>query len=190
MREKTNQILEASIKVFMDKGYKGASTKAIAEEASVAEVTIYRKFNNKHTLFEEAVRRQLMPSFTMESLDARMDTKTFFTVLFEDRIDFMIKNRKLMKLVIRESLSENLPENLQFVSIVHNALKRIIENHIDHHGYYVDPAMVTRTVVGILISYILFPPTPDFTALDENERRNTISTHVNSVQAILASSRE
>lgn len=190
MQDKTNQILEASIRVFMDKGYKGASTKAIAEEADVAEVTIYRKFNNKRTLFEATLRRHLMPSFTMERLDALMDTRTFFTVLFEDRIEVMSKHRKLMRLVIRESLSENLPEDLRFVSIVHNALNTLIEKHIKHHRYHVDPAIITRTVVGILISYILFPPVPDFNAMGERAREKTITAHVDTIHKLLETSRE
>lgn len=185
MQEKTDQILEAGIKVFKDKGYKGASTKAIAQEAQVGEVTIYRKFNTKHLLFEEAVRSELMLTFTMESLDAKMDTRAFFTVLFEDRFAAISQNRKLMKLVIRESLSKNLPEDLQYASVIHNALKRPIEKHLDHHAIHADPAMVTRTVAGILIAYILSPPTPDFNAMDVSERKHLVAAHVDSVEALL-----
>lgn len=185
MKDKTDQILDASIQVFMDKGYKGASTKTIADHAGVAEVTLYRKFKNKRALFEAAVRTHLEPSFTMERLDPAMDSATFFKTLFEDRIETMSKHRRLMQLVIRESLSGNLPDDLQFVSIVHHSLDALIREHVSMHGYAVESSFVTRSVVGILISYILFPSSPDFSMMEDGMKTHTIDTHVAFIQRSL-----
>ncbi|MFW5913767.1 MAG: hypothetical protein ACOCSM_01765, partial [Bacillota bacterium] len=59
----------------------------------------------------------------------------------------------------------------------------------ERNHYHVDPGLVTRTVVGILISYILFPSTPDFSMMDEREREKTISTHVDTVYQLLTTSK-
>jgi len=43
-------ILEAAIHVFERQGYRGATIKSIAEEAGVADGTIYNVFKNKEAL--------------------------------------------------------------------------------------------------------------------------------------------
>jgi AcrR family transcriptional regulator len=53
--ERRKQILAASIGVFARLGYHGATTRAIAREAGVAEALLYRYFTNKQALFREAV---------------------------------------------------------------------------------------------------------------------------------------
>jgi AcrR family transcriptional regulator len=44
------RILEAALRVFASEGYTGATTRKIAEEANVAEVTLFRKFKSKENL--------------------------------------------------------------------------------------------------------------------------------------------
>ncbi|HTZ40162.1 MAG TPA: TetR/AcrR family transcriptional regulator [Syntrophales bacterium] len=52
-----DRILEASLKLFSQKGFLGATTREIAREAGVAEVTLFRHFPSKKVLFEEVIRR-------------------------------------------------------------------------------------------------------------------------------------
>ena len=49
------RILEAALKVFASEGYTGATTRRIAEEANVAEVTLFRKFKSKENLLKEVL---------------------------------------------------------------------------------------------------------------------------------------
>jgi AcrR family transcriptional regulator len=49
------RILEAALKVFASEGYTGATTRKIAEEATVAEVTLFRKFTSKENLLKEVL---------------------------------------------------------------------------------------------------------------------------------------
>lgn len=52
-----DRILEAALKLFSRKGFLGATTREIAREANVAEVTLFRHFPTKEALFEEVIRR-------------------------------------------------------------------------------------------------------------------------------------
>lgn len=47
-------IFEATIQVLAKEGYDGATTRKIAEEADVNEVTLFRKFKNKENLVKQA----------------------------------------------------------------------------------------------------------------------------------------
>src|SRR5699024_2739202 len=56
MKESTeDRIIRAAIELVDEKGYKGATTRAIAERAEVNEVTLFRKFGNKHGVLEAAI---------------------------------------------------------------------------------------------------------------------------------------
>jgi len=49
------QLLDAAVEVFSQRGYSGATTREIAETAGVAEGSIYRHFADKSALFREAL---------------------------------------------------------------------------------------------------------------------------------------
>ncbi len=48
-------ILEAAVRVFAEVGSRGATTRRIAEEAGVNEVTLFRHFGSKETMLTEAL---------------------------------------------------------------------------------------------------------------------------------------
>lgn len=50
-----DKILEAALKLFSEKGYLGATTREIAREAGVAEITLFRHFPSKEKLLEEVI---------------------------------------------------------------------------------------------------------------------------------------
>ena len=51
-----DKILDAAVKVYGASGYRGATTRRIAEAAGVNEVTLFRTFGSKAALIDEAVR--------------------------------------------------------------------------------------------------------------------------------------
>ncbi|MCX8027648.1 MAG: TetR/AcrR family transcriptional regulator [Thermodesulfovibrionales bacterium] len=51
------KILKSSLRLFSQKGYIGATTREIARDACVAEVTLFRCFESKERLFEEVLNR-------------------------------------------------------------------------------------------------------------------------------------
>lgn len=52
-----DKILNASILLFSQKGYSAVTTKEIAKEAGVSEMTLFRHFESKHNLFEKAFEK-------------------------------------------------------------------------------------------------------------------------------------
>lgn len=51
-----DQILAAAVRVYAEYGFRGATTRRIAEAAGVNEVTIFRTFGSKSALIHEAMR--------------------------------------------------------------------------------------------------------------------------------------
>ena len=57
MRITDQNILDAALKVFSTEGYAGATTRKIAQEANVTEVTLFRKFQSKENLLKEVLNK-------------------------------------------------------------------------------------------------------------------------------------
>ena len=57
-----DRILEAAARVYAQYGFRGATTRLIAQEAGVNEVTLFRLFGSKAQLFDELLNKQLHES--------------------------------------------------------------------------------------------------------------------------------
>jgi AcrR family transcriptional regulator len=58
------RILDAARKLFLERGFAGASIDEIAEVARSAKPTIYARFRDKRALFTAVVRRDILSGFT------------------------------------------------------------------------------------------------------------------------------
>ena len=52
-----DQLLDAAARVYAEAGYRGATTRRIASEAGVNEITLFRQFGSKDALMREAIAR-------------------------------------------------------------------------------------------------------------------------------------
>jgi AcrR family transcriptional regulator len=52
----SKRLLEATLKLISEKGYIGSTTREIAQEAGVTELTLFRHFGSKERLFEELLK--------------------------------------------------------------------------------------------------------------------------------------
>lgn len=53
--ERREELLRAAARVYAQHGYRGSTTRRIADEAGVNEITIFRQFGTKDTLIHEAI---------------------------------------------------------------------------------------------------------------------------------------
>jgi AcrR family transcriptional regulator len=52
-----DQLLDAAARIYAEAGYRGATTRRIAEQAGVNEITLFRQFGSKDALIREAIVR-------------------------------------------------------------------------------------------------------------------------------------
>jgi len=91
-------ILDAALELISSKGYLGASTREIAQMAGVAEVTLFRYFASKESLFAEVLRSfssipvlpELMPHLESMSYEEALEALAFrFLGYFEANRDWI-----------------------------------------------------------------------------------------------------
>jgi AcrR family transcriptional regulator len=72
-----HRIIEAAARVYAQHGWRGATTRRIAEEAGVNEVTLFRQFGSKHALLDQMMqlcaRRDSSPSMPRTPKDPEND---------------------------------------------------------------------------------------------------------------------
>lgn len=119
---KMQDILEASLLLFAEKGYSNTSTKDIARSAQVAEGTIFKHFGSKENLLYASILPILSQS--LEDLipaDLKNDRDHLSSLSFSDflhqvlpsRINFAGNNLKIWKIFLTEYLyQENMRDNL------------------------------------------------------------------------------
>lgn len=100
-----DKIIKAAFELISTKGYQGATTREIARLAGVAEVTIFRHFTNKETLFAEVLQSfsaiptlsELVPKLKKMTYEEAVKTLTvrFITRLEELRDWIRILNTEV-----------------------------------------------------------------------------------------------
>ena len=91
------RILDAALKVFANEGYTGATTRRIAEEANVAEVTLFRKFQSKENLLREVLFKNRDAFSALDNLfqlDKNSDLETDLRILGKNVAKAMRNNKE------------------------------------------------------------------------------------------------
>lgn len=102
MQDNRARILEAAARVYAQHGYRGATTRRIAEEAGVNEITVFRHFGNKGTLLD-CVAHECGISESVPPLPARpADPEAELTAWIQAR---MAHNRGMRQLIL-QTMSE------------------------------------------------------------------------------------
>ena len=111
------RLLAATLKTISEKGYLGATTREIAREAQVTELTLFRHFGTKKKLFEELLRnhtflprlKELLPE--LEGLPYEDGLK-----LIASRFLLSLKERKSMVKIMYSEVTI-YPEKIRGVAV-------------------------------------------------------------------------
>jgi AcrR family transcriptional regulator len=96
------RLLDAAARVYAETGYRGATTRRIAQEAGVNEITLFRHFGSKTTLILEAVRQANLRSDSPAVPTTLGDPATELRSWVRDELTHLTRLRS----IIRTSLGE------------------------------------------------------------------------------------
>ncbi len=129
------QILQAAITVFAQSGYRGATTRAIAREAGVAEALLYRYFTNKQDLFRNAVEHTSARMVAaLQAIFERNEDQPLhaFRELLEFSRGMLLKNASMAKMVFIVSAELDDPDVRAIYLPWQSRALEIIENALAH----------------------------------------------------------
>ena len=103
-RDRREDILEASLHLFAEKGFHGTSMRDIARTADLTEGLIYHYFASKRDLFRAIIEEHsFLPLLrTLPDLAEQLDLRGLLIVLARGFFDVLKRNRELTRLLLQE----------------------------------------------------------------------------------------
>jgi AcrR family transcriptional regulator len=161
--KKTTQekVLDAAEKIFGAKGYHGSTTKEIAEEAGVAEGTIFRYFKTKKDLLVNILVPVIAKTAEMLLHDGKeKDLETMLNKIFIDRSRFVKRAFPILKIILLEGEVDNSIRQKMVQELMNIVVKRLelIFKHKIESGELrpIDPFIITRTMMSLLAGMCIF----------------------------------
>ena len=153
------RLLDATLKLISEKGYLGATTREIAQEAGVTELTLFRHFGTKEKLFEYLLKNHtFLPR--LKELLPELDGLSY-----EDSLR-LIATRFLLSLKERKSMVKIMYSE---VTIYPEKIRKLYNKFIEDltltlASYFtglqkrgllrsVSPEMAAQLFLGVLFSY-------------------------------------
>ncbi len=155
--DKHNKILQAAIKVFAQKGFFSARISDIADEAKVADGTIYLYFNNKYdiliSIFEEEIGKLILEIKNL--IEAEDDPRRMLELFARQHIE-LLRDRKDLAEVLQMELRQSNKFMKEYRNTKFNEYLDII-SRIIHKGQEmkifrsdVMPGVAKRALFGAL----------------------------------------
>jgi len=164
------KILKAATRVFVEKGYRGATTSEIAKEAGVAEGTIFKHFKTKKelflSLFVPAIMEMTLPE-VLDSLEELLEEEKnspeeeVLKAIFKNRLELIRKNSDIIKLLFYEA---QFHEEIRDLLLNKLALKarKIVMKYIDERKKVgilkrdIDSGVAARSLAALFMGHIVW----------------------------------
>lgn len=159
--QRQQEILEAALKVFSQKGFKGATTKEIAAEAGISEGTIFRYFKTKKDILFGLLEPYIVKTLsdTIEQASGEND-EVVLKAIMKNRLKLIRENISLIRVLFTEAqFHPELRE--QFVQKVIMRAAGILEQYIGQRvrtGEFrdIDPGIAARAFVGMVGVFVVW----------------------------------
>jgi len=151
------RILEAATNTFQSLGYARTTTQLIAQNASVAEITIFRHFGDKQNLFQAAVQ-QIGGGPNLDRVEAQLtyDLEADLMFISQHILRFFIAQQDAIRMLMFETIHfpEIKPALAQNPQAMITLLDRYFQKQIDAGQMQaVDPQVSAQTFISMVFGY-------------------------------------
>ncbi len=158
--DKTDQILEESLKVFAQYGYKKTSMEDVADRMGMTKGNLYFYFQNKADLYEKTVAHALLRWQTrvQNAVDQEDDIVDKFMVLSVKSYEYLSEDEDLRAIIIKDPAIQAItPSEERFPGIgqaAYTLLRDIIQQGVEEKKFR---PIEVEPVAGFLYSiYCMF----------------------------------
>jgi AcrR family transcriptional regulator len=160
-RDRREDILQASLHLFADKGFHGTSMRDIARQANITEGLIYHYFASKRDLFRAIIDEySFLPLLrTLPDLAEQLDLRGLLIVLARGFFDVLRQNAQLTRVLLQEI--QVFPEEKEafFADAVGQSiaeLGEILDGRMSARARgQVDPQVAARLFFNALLAFFV-----------------------------------
>ena len=160
--ERRRQIVETAVDLFSRKGFRGTTTREIAEAAGISEAMIFKHFATKRELYSAIIEvksetEELLAS-AAKAARGKHDAEVLRAVGLK-MLEQTERDPTLMRLLLFSALEGHELSEIFFESRVrqlHEFLSSYIQKRIEEGRFRsVDPLIVARGFIGMIVHYLL-----------------------------------
>ncbi len=161
------QILDASLRLFSEKGFARTSVRDIAQAAGITDAAIYYHFASKRDLFEALIEER---GFTaalenLERAEITVGPREAITGIALGALEFIYSNRDLMKVLMLEAMAQDAVAAEEYRILVERwqrAEARILRHYAEHGQLRTEAidelaTQLVITVLGIFADHLMKP---------------------------------
>lgn len=161
--ERRQRIVEAAVDLFSRKGFRGTTTREIAEAAGISEAMIFKHFATKRELYSAIIEvksetEELLASAAEAAQGKKNDAGVFRAVGLK-MMEQTERDPSLMRLLLFSALEGHELSEIFFESRVrrlHEFLSSYIRKRIEDGRFRsVDALVVARGFIGMIVHYLL-----------------------------------
>lgn len=153
------KIIDSAFELLSTKGYLGTTTKEIAQLANISEVTIFRHFGSKESIFEAVIQSKSFLT-NLKNLLPKIDSLNLNDALLEIAIEFT-KTLSLKKGAIKIFFSEvdRYPEKVReshnaMVSEMDRVLTEFLMSKLTNRSKE-DIELITKMFLNVIFGFFL-----------------------------------
>jgi AcrR family transcriptional regulator len=160
--ERREQILQGATRLFAEKGFRGTTTRELAEHLSISEALMFKYFPSKEALYRAIIERQINGDedvfYPREAIQSKNDRQVFQSVA-----SYLIRKNtqdpNFMRLLLYSALeghelSKIFTEGVALKNT--RLLSKYIRQRIREKAFKdVPPLLAARAFIGMVIHYIL-----------------------------------
>lgn len=164
--ERRDQILHIAMRLFAERGFRGTTTKEIAQAAGVSEAMVFRHYANKNELYRAIIDHKACNEVDIKTPLEKMmelaESKDDYALFYGLALNALNKHRddpNFMRLLLYAALeghelSQMFFEN--FVVEVYNFLGSYIEQR-QREGVFrqMEPRIIVRSFIGMIMHHSL-----------------------------------
>lgn len=163
--DRRQQILDVAVELFSQKGFRGTTTREIAQAAGVNEAIIFRHFATKSDLYNAIMDQKAsspnvkaMQEKVNQAMEAGDDRQVFETLAFH-MLEFHDHDDNAMRLLLHSALEGHELAEMIFRNHIlrtHRQMAEYVRKRIDDGVFrQVDPMTAVRGFLGMLISQVM-----------------------------------
>jgi AcrR family transcriptional regulator len=163
--DRREQIIEVAVRLFSQKGFRGATTKEIALAAGVNEAIIFRHFATKSELYAAIIDRKAnsagmkkLRNSLADAMEQSDDQQVFETLAFHI-IEFHERDDTAMRLLLYSALEgHELAEMItrNYILKTHQQVAEYVKKRMADGAFRrMDPIVAVRGFMGMIFGHIL-----------------------------------
>lgn len=163
--ERRLQILRVAVSLFANEGFRGTTTKKIAEAAGVSEAMVFRHYATKEELYSAILDHKacsgdaIDPESMVADALKRKDDRAVFEGLAFGALEHHERDPEFQRLLLHSALEGHELAHMffeKFVKRVYEFLGNyILERQRDGAMVQMEPAIVVRAFIGMIIHHSL-----------------------------------